>query len=59
MLIVTEVDTGETLDLLTAIKWVHELDLDGVDFEVDSKSIADDVNSQQQNLSEFNKIIPY
>lgn len=27
---ITEVDTGEALGLLAAIKWVHELGLDGV-----------------------------
>lgn len=31
--------------------------MEWVDFEVDSKSVADNVNSQQQNLLEFGEII--
>lgn len=36
---------------------MHELNLDGMDFEAYSKSVANNVNSQQLSLSEFDKII--
>ncbi|CAJ2641528.1 unnamed protein product [Trifolium pratense] len=34
---ICEVDVGEALGLLCAINWVHELQLEGVDFVMDSK----------------------
>lgn len=34
-----QVHEGEVLGLLQAIKWVHELGLENVIFEVDSKSV--------------------
>ncbi|GAU41379.1 hypothetical protein TSUD_398160 [Trifolium subterraneum] len=35
----SEVRIGETLDLLSALDWVHELQLGPVDFELDSKRV--------------------
>lgn len=54
---IREVDTREALGLLGTIKWEHELDLDEVDFEIDFKSVTDNVNSQQLNLFELDDII--
>lgn len=47
----------ETLGFLAVIKIMHEHDLDEVEFEKDSKSIADNVNNQQLSLLEFCEII--
>lgn len=41
----------EALGFLETIKQVHELDLDGVDFELDYKNIVDDMNKQKLNFS--------
>lgn len=40
---VTEVAVGEAMRLLSSIKWVHELDYDNVDFELDTKNVVDNV----------------
>ncbi|MCH86489.1 cytochrome P450, partial [Trifolium medium] len=37
----SEVHVGEALGLLYALKWVHELNLGPVDFELDSKRVVD------------------
>lgn len=52
----TEVDVGEALGLLTSIKWVHELRLDSVDFELDAKSVVENLNIQQPNDLDFGAI---
>jgi ribonuclease HI len=36
-----DVDLGEALGLLNALKWVNDLQLNNVDFEIDSKRVAD------------------
>ena len=38
------VDIGEALGLYHAIRWIHKLQLANVDFEVDSKRVADYFN---------------
>lgn len=38
-----DVDIGEALGLLTALQWLRDLQLQNVDFEVDSKSVVDSV----------------
>jgi ribonuclease HI len=37
---VTDVDIGEALGLLSALNWVHDLRLENVDFELDSKNVV-------------------
>nr|ABN05778.1 Polynucleotidyl transferase, Ribonuclease H fold [Medicago truncatula] len=39
------IDVGEALGLHHAIRWIHELQLTNVDFEVDSKRVADYFNN--------------
>jgi ribonuclease HI len=51
------VDFGEALGLFHAIKWVNELQLDGVDFTLDSKLVVDDFNKGGLDVTgfEFNR----
>lgn len=37
-------DVGEALGLSYAIRWVHELQLNNVDFELDAKTVVDYFN---------------
>jgi hypothetical protein len=37
---ITDVDIGEVLGLLSALNWVHDLRLENVDFELDSKNVV-------------------
>jgi ribonuclease HI len=50
---VCSVDVGEALGLYYAIRWVHELQLQNVDFEVDSKRVADYFNRSKGDITEF------
>jgi ribonuclease HI len=52
-----EVDTGEALGLLTALRWVKDLQLWNMDFEVDSKTVVDSIYGKQMGVSDFNAII--
>ncbi|KEH18827.1 hypothetical protein MTR_8g028785 [Medicago truncatula] len=51
------VDIGEALVLHHAIRWVHELQLQNVDFEVDSKRVADYFNQGNGDVTEFGIIM--
>jgi len=51
------VDTGEALGLYHAIQWIHELQLANVDFEVDSKRVADYFNKGRGDVTEFGSIM--
>jgi len=51
------VDIGEALGLHHAIRWVHELQLQNVDFEVDSKRVADYFNRGNGDITEFGVIM--
>jgi ribonuclease HI len=51
------VDVGEALGLYHAIGWVHELQLENVDFEVDSKSVVDYFNKGRGDVTEFGSIM--
>jgi len=51
------VDIGEVLGLHHAIRWVHELQLKNVDFEVDSKLAADYFNRGNGDITEFGVIM--
>jgi hypothetical protein len=51
------VDVGEALGLYHAIRWIHELQLENVDFEVDSKRVADYFNKGRGDVTEFGSIM--
>lgn len=53
---ITEIDMGESLGLLSSIKWVHGLGFDGMSFDQDAKSIVDSVNKQKPNISDSSAI---
>jgi len=44
---ITDVDTGEALGLLKALEWVRDL----MNFEVDSKTVADNIYRSYEGLS--------
>lgn len=50
-------DLGEALGLYHAIQWVHDLQLAKVDFEVDSKRVADYFKRGSGDLTEFGTIM--
>jgi hypothetical protein len=50
---ICDVRIGEDLGLLLALKWVYELNLGPVDFELDSKLVVDSFNSNNHDVSEF------
>ncbi|CAJ2647159.1 unnamed protein product [Trifolium pratense] len=54
-----EVHIGEALGLLSALKWVHELQLGPVDFEFDSKRVVDSFHSSVKDYSEFGVIMDH
>jgi ribonuclease HI len=56
---ICDVRIGEALGLLSALKWVHELNLGQVDFELDSKLVVDSLHSNKHEASEFSDIIVY
>lgn len=41
---------------MESIKWVHELGCDNVDFELDSKSVVDNVNCLKPIDSDFGDV---
>ncbi|PNY05519.1 cytochrome p450 [Trifolium pratense] len=53
----SEVHVGEALGLLSALKWVHELQLGPIDFELDSKIVVDNFPSQTYDATEFGDIL--
>ncbi|CAJ2655005.1 unnamed protein product [Trifolium pratense] len=54
---ICNVDIGEALGLFHAIKWVSELQLDAVDFALDSKLVVDYFNKGGCDITEFGDII--
>jgi ribonuclease HI len=54
---IIDVDTGEALGLLQAMEWVRDLHLVNMDFEVDSKTVADNIYRTQSGVSEFSVLI--
>jgi len=54
---VCSVDVGEALGLHHAIRWIYELQLTNVDFEVDSKRVADYFNKGRGDVTEFGSIM--
>jgi ribonuclease HI len=47
------VKIGEALGLLSALNWVHELNLGLVDFELDSKVVVDNFHSNKIDDTEL------
>ncbi|MCI09836.1 cytochrome P450 [Trifolium medium] len=54
-----EVHIGEALGFLSALQWVHELNLGLVDFERDSKLVVDSFHYHRKNFTEFGAIIQH
>jgi len=54
-----EVHIGEALGLLSALDWVHNLNLGPVDFELDAKRVVDGFNSLNCDVTEFGNIIEH
>lgn len=51
------VDVGEACCLLFALNWVYELQLETVDFELDSKCVVENFYSHKEYFSEFGAIL--
>jgi ribonuclease HI len=51
------VDLGEAIGLLSAIKWVHELQLHNVGFELDSKNVVAKFHGHREDHSELGDVI--
>ena len=56
---ICEVHIGEALELLSALDWVHNLNLGPVDFELDAKRVVDGFNSLNCGVTEFGNIIEH
>ena len=54
---ICKVHVGETLGLLSALEWVHVLNLRPVDFEMDAKRVVDNFHSQTNDVTQFANII--
>jgi hypothetical protein len=52
-----DVDLGEALGLLHAINWIHELQLENVDLELDSKNVVTKFHSRKEDMSELGDVI--
>jgi hypothetical protein len=50
---ILEVDTGEALSLLSTKKWVKDLQLNSMMFELDSKHVVDNFNNNRIDESFF------
>jgi hypothetical protein len=50
---IIDVDAREALGLLQAMDWVKDLQLVNMDFEVDSKTVPDNIYRTQSGVSEF------
>ncbi len=54
---ITDVDIGEAIRLLKAMEWVRDLHLWNMDFEVDSKTVVDNIYGKQIGVSDFSAVI--
>jgi len=54
---VSSTDVGEALGLSHPIRWVHELQLINVDFELDAKKVVDYFNRGSNDIIEFGAIV--
>ncbi|CAJ2663884.1 unnamed protein product [Trifolium pratense] len=55
----SKVYIGEALGLLSTLKWVHELNIGAVHFELDSKRVVDKFHSSNRDLTEFGAIMDH
>jgi len=55
----TDVDIGEAIGLLKAMEWVRDLHLWNMDFEVDSKTVVNNIYGKQIGVSDFSAIITH
>jgi len=51
------VDLGEALGLLSTMYWVRDLQLGGVDFELDSKTVVGSLYGSKSGVSNFSAVI--
>lgn len=54
---VYSVDIGEALGLHLALQWVSDMQLDNIDFEVDSKTTKDGIYSGREDIYDLGNII--
>jgi ribonuclease HI len=54
-----DVHIGEAIGLLSALTWVHQLNLGPVEFELDSKRVVDRFHSSSRDLTEFGAIMDH
>jgi ribonuclease HI len=54
---IADTDIGEALGLLSALNWFHVLQLENVDFELDSKNVVTSFHSKRNNVFELGDII--
>jgi len=54
---VYSVDIGEALGLYHTLQWMSDMQLDNIDFEVDSESTRDAIYSGREDISELGNII--
>ncbi|KAK2456658.1 hypothetical protein QL285_004006 [Trifolium repens] len=54
---IINVDLGEAIRLLSAIKWVHKLQLHNVGFELDSKNVVAKFHGHGEDRSELGDVI--
>ncbi|GAU34524.1 hypothetical protein TSUD_393980 [Trifolium subterraneum] len=54
---IMEVEVGEAIGLLHALKWVEELQISDMDFEVDCKRVVDSLHSNKNHASDLCAII--
>jgi len=48
---------GDALELLHAINWVHDLQINNIDFELDANIVVDYFNNGNHNIIEFGTIL--
>lgn len=51
------VAVGESLGLFHALQWMHDMQFDNIDFELDSKITTDAFHSRRTDVTEFGNII--
>jgi ribonuclease HI len=51
------VEVGEAMGLLSALRWVNELQLSSLDFEMDCKRVVDGLHSNRTNTSDLGAIL--
>jgi hypothetical protein len=54
---ISDVDTSEALGLLVALRWIHELQLEPLDFKLDSYNIAAKLHNKNRDESELGDIV--